>query len=554
MEMYPTYTAEGGESVYEEHDISTMPGWNRAARISSPAPPRSSFSSPPPSNRYRTSFDNVALYSASPRSPAPSSAPPAYPPVYPHPNAHSMYYGYAAQSEPSPDNYYWYAGAPPSVASSQTRYNHSPSSAPGDMYSREEVPGFFGIRAPHHHPGNSSRQAINGENLPNFPQWSRTWYDGHLSANGHAYTSVPPPDGASGWESDTLSRSGGLMPGSYGHVYGARGNVADMVKEERIRMLEKQFGKPKISHNDGGDDDNDTLDGNDDDSIEDIDLPLGAVTSQGKLVTERPKWKVGIRWLIGIVAIACFALGIGSALLIKPGLNAPAARGSIASYILYIASAITLVLLLYLFVFRPCCCDPMRKEMKMHGGSDNPLAGMVIPILSAGGGAGGKMKKKAFGKGKRGMAMMQQAPTVNLIVDPALLGIGENKYKSGRKSEEDPESNDERLPGDARRSSRRKNGVGVLGNMQMQRRWMMARKTLQLETVWDAILCIVWIAVVIVVLGFGKKCPPGGGNGWCNYYNGAIACGAIMAALLAVVLYLDYRDLKVSKKPPKPPM
>ena len=106
MEMYPTYTADEGESVYEEHDISMMQGWNRA-----PAPPRSSYSSPPPSNRYRTSFDNVALY-ASPRSPAPSSAPPAYPP------AHSMYSAYVAQSEPSPDNYYWYAGAPPSIASS----------------------------------------------------------------------------------------------------------------------------------------------------------------------------------------------------------------------------------------------------------------------------------------------------------------------------------------------------------------------------------------------------------------------------------------------------
>lgn len=538
MEMYPTYSADAGESVYEEHDIATMHGWNRT-----PAPPRSSYSSPPPSNRYRTSFDNVALYAASPRSPAPSSAPPAYPPIYPHQNAHSMYSGYAAQSEPSPDNYYWYAGVPPSIASSQTRYHHAPSSAPGDMYSREDVPGFFGVRAPHHHPGNASRQGLNGENLPNFPQWSRTWYDGHLSANGHAYTNVPPPDGASGWESDSLTRSGGVMPGTYGHVYGARGNVADMVKEERIRMLEKQFGKPKISH---GEDD-ETLDEHDeDDSVEDADLPLGAVNSRGKLVTERPKWKTGIRWLIGIVAIACFALGIGSALLIKPGLNAPAARGSIASYILYIASAITLVLILYLFVFRPCCCDPMRKEMKMGGNADNPLAGMIIPVLSANGGG---PKKKPFRKGKKGMMMMaQQAPTVNLIVDPALLGMGK-----GKRSNEDSDE-DERLPGDARRSSRRKNGLGVLGNMQMQKRWMIARKTLKLETVWDAILCVIWIAVVIVALGFGKKCPPGAGNGWCNYYNGAIACGAIMAALSAGILFLDYRDLKMSKKPPKPPM
>lgn len=572
---YPTYEQRQGqadvESVYEERDISMMyarpSAWNTGASgagPSSPLPARSSYSSPPP-QRHRASLEVGGFY-ASPRSPAPSSAPPAYPPYgeaefYSHDDVPGAFP--ATHSEPAPDDYYWYAGAPPSISSSHTRYGQAPpsqrSSAPPGAYSREDVPGFFGVRAPHHHPGHRHSSPRNGEQLPNFPQWSRTWYDGHLSANGHAYTNMPPPSGESGWESETLTRSGGV-PGSYGHVYGARA-VNDVVKEERIRMLEKQFGKPKVSHKGGaadGDEDEEE-EQVDDDRIDDADLPFGAVNSRGKLVTERPKWKLAIRWLIGLAAVACFATGIGGALLIKPGREAPASRGSIASYILYGCSAITLVVLLYLYVIRPCCCDPIRKDLKGTGGADNPLAGMVIPVLSGAGGPGGKMKNRGGpfgGKGKKNAMMMaQQAPTVNLIVDPSLLGMGGGGGRRGKKgADDDDESDDERLPGDARRSSRRKNGVGVLGNMQMQRRWMLARKTLKVETTWDAILFVIWIACVVVALAFGKKCPPGGGNGWCNYYNAAIACGAILAALLLFVLYLDYRDLTVSKKAPKPPL
>lgn len=398
--------------------------------------------------------------------------------------------------------------------------------------------GFFGISAPHHHPGHhqSSRQ---GEVLPSFPQWSRTWYDGHMSANGHAYTNVPPPPGQSGWDADSLTRSG---PSAYGHVYGQRG-MTDFVKEERMRMLEKEFGKPKMSHNGGkgGEDDEDD-EGDEDEIGDDEDLPLGSVTSTGKLITERPKWTLAIRILLGITTLAGCACGLGGALLIKTtSTNKPAPQGTIPAYLLYACSIITLLVMLYLYVFRACCCDPMRKEVKASGGPGNPLAGMVIPVLS-GGQPGGKMKKGKFGK--RGM-QQQQAPTVNLIVDPALLGMG-----GGRKREDSED--DERLPGDARRSKKRKNGLGVMGNMQMQRRWQLARSKVKLLTTWDAILCVLWIACDIVSLGLGKKCATSGG--WCEFYNAAIACGVILVVFLLGALYLDYRDLKVSQQAPKPPM
>jgi hypothetical protein len=348
-----------------------------------------------------------------------------------------------------------------------------------------------------------------------------------------------------------MTRSGGYHASPYSGL--------DVVKQERIRMLERQFGKPKISHTDTGDNDDDTqtVNGRDEDDIDDADLPLGSVNSAGELIVERPRWRLAVRSLIGVAAIACGGTGIGGALLIKPGDTSPAARGSIASFVIYGCSVVTLLVILYLYVFRRCCGDPMRKELHAAGVADNPLAGMIIPVLSG----TPQNASKGFGFGKRGrkarMMQQQQAPTVNLIVDPALLGERAGRRPKRRGDDECDENDDEcdeRLPGDARRSSRRKNGIGVLGNIQMQRRWMIARKQVKLITVWDAILCVMWVAASIVALGLGKSCPTGAGNGWCNYYNGAISCGVILAVLLVVALYFDYRDLQVSKKPPRPPM
>lgn len=621
----------GGEEddEYEERDLYGSPrpafvhqssrpqsraSFGRGAQPAYP-PPRTSFSSPPPL-RSNNSFEVGSVYSSER-----FSAPPDYPPYqrqtpqpphpHPHPHPHQPYgYGYASsprqslQSPPGayPDMYapdaqaehYWYAGAPPSVVSSGHTLTYdpytgagaagahagsSPYSGAGGAYRAEEAPSYFGVSAPHHHPGAAPPASSHphhhgraGEALPNFPQWSRTWYGGHLSADGHAYTTVPPrPGSGTGWESETMTRSGGGGGGAQHHIYGRTGGISDPVKEERMRMLEKEFGKPKIRHGGGGGDDDDDDDrtmrggeagGSDDDDDDEADLPLGSVTSRGKLVTERPRWMLGARWLMGLAALAAFACGIGGALLIKPGKNdVPATRGSAASYVVYAASAITLVALVYLHVFRPCCCDPMRRLVKPGaGGSGGPggaLGGLVIPVLSAAGQTG---KKQKMPRGKKGRMMMQQQapPTVNLIVDPTLLGGGKKSRHGGDDSSDDDDDaggyHGERLPGDARRKKRRKNGLGVVGNMQMQQRWRVARSTTKLLLIWDCVLSLVWLAAAIVAIAFQPKagaCKPGTGNGWCDFYNAAIACGVIFALTAWFTVYLGYRNLKVSSKPPR---
>ncbi len=81
---------------------------------------------------------------------------------------------------------------------------------------------MFNVTAAHHTPGGRPRPfddpraqsgARVGDPLPGFPNWSHTWYGGHLSADGHAYTMVPPGSGQSGWESETISHHRPGYPG-----------------------------------------------------------------------------------------------------------------------------------------------------------------------------------------------------------------------------------------------------------------------------------------------------------------------------------------------------
>ncbi|UZJ53195.1 hypothetical protein CBS101457_002515 [Exobasidium rhododendri] len=503
---------------------------------SSAPPARSSYSSPPHETQRGNSWDVHSLYSQDHHPLSTTSSPPGYPPLQ-QSNAyeHHLFPGAFPERESGPvpvNDYYWYAGAPPSNSSSHAY--RSPVS-----FENGSEPGFFGVSAPHHYSGHP-RASKPGEVLPDFPPWSRTWYNGDTSTNGRAYTSVPPPPGQGGWESESAPTRSGTT-GQYGHVYGQPG-MTDFVKEERIRMLEKEFGKVKGSKGQnsnekyGGDDDDD--DG--DDVIgEDEDLPLGSVTSKGRLITERPKWRTALRVSIGIITTAGCACGLGGALLVKTtSTSSPAPKGTAPAYILYACSVISLLVLLYLHVLRACCCDPMRKELKAGGDPDSLLGGMIIPVLSGGGSSDGKGKKGKYGKGA-------MPPTVNLIVDPSLLGMG-------RRNKDNDDVNDERLPGDARRSKKRKNGFGVMGNIQMQRRWRLARSKVKLFTTWDIILCILWIACDVVSLGLGKKCNVGGG--WCAFYNAAIACGVTVVVFLLGAIYFDYRDLKTSRQAPRPPM
>jgi hypothetical protein len=378
--------------------------------------------------------------------------------------------------------------------------------------------------------------------MPSLPPWSRSWHDGQKPTQESVQSSRSSHPGQTRWELGSLGRN--EASGPYGHVYG-QPRMSDSVKEERMRMLEKELGAAKVSMKPGQEERNEYDD--EDDLGDDEALALGSVTGKGRLITERPKWKRALRILLGITTVAGCACGLGGALLIKTSSStaAPAPKGTAPAYVLYACSVVTLLLLFYLFIVRACRCNPLRKELNAGSDPGNILDGMVIPVLSNGG-IGGKRGRK--GKyGRRGM-QPQGAPTVNFIVDPSFLGMGRRESRSNKDDSED----DERLPGDARRSRKRKNGLGVVGNMRMQRRWQLARRELKVVAIWDVVLCLLWIACDVICLGLGKKCTISGG--WCEFYNAAIASGVIVVAVLLGTIYLDYRDLKVSRLSPKPPI
>ncbi|KAJ1032615.1 hypothetical protein NDA16_000638 [Ustilago loliicola] len=464
--------------------------------------------------------------------------------------------------EPAPQ--YSFGLAAPSVASGHSLGGMSRQSLPVYasplMHSAasaaspaSEPPNMFNVTAAHHLPGSRERpqdpfvgggdpraqqEARVGDHLPGFPNWSRTWYGGHLSADGHAYTMVPPGSGQSGWESETLSRHG---PYPYAHPQA----INDYVKEERIRMLEKEFG-PKVKHKGkgkGADGDSD-----DDQDEQPEEIPIGGVDEKGRLKLPRNKIRITTRCFQCIVSLAAAGCGIGGFIMIRPQEKAPPS-GTMPSFVLYGVSALSTIICLWLFALKPCCRSNREPSGGAPGGAAN---GMAIPIMSGGGGAGpgGKGPKGMFGK-KKGMPM--QGTTVNLIVDPSLLG-GAGKRSSNSDSESDTDT-DETLPGEQRRRRRRKKKrqakLGLLGNMKLQARWRVARTSLKWDCAWDVVLCLMWAAAAVMALGVGKKCPSGTAEGWCNLYNGAIACAVVATVLGLVAIYCDVVGLRASKMPPK---
>ncbi|KAK0544400.1 hypothetical protein OC846_006082 [Tilletia horrida] len=410
-------------------------------------------------------------------------------------------YAYAASPPPHPIDYHQ-AGYGNSAAAGGGGYGQDPYAMPEYLYSpqphssgslappsvssgasatsthRTRHDGIFAVAAPHHsqargprssYPSHSSIQLQQqqqqlqqqmyqhsqqsgqgmavGDVLPSFPPWSMAWYAGHVSADGHAYTMVPPNgSGAGDWESDTLTSAGypayphhyrpyPVPPGAY--PYGphppasARSSLARdapqaaaadpeaqaaALKAARLRALEREFGLKVDGHPAGHDDDDDDFDDDalgllgergmdddekgdgDDDENEDALLPPGSVTSDGRFVHNHPKMRTAVGWALLLLAVFTFAIGAGGSYLIKiadPILPSSApAKGTLGSYALYVLSFFCVGISFYLVCVRPCCVEPVRRRRVagMVGGGGGPMGmpgGLVVPVLTNGGGGGG---------------------------------------------------------------------------------------------------------------------------------------------------------------------
>jgi hypothetical protein len=277
---------------------------------------------------------------------------------------------------------------------------------------------------------------------------------------------------------------------------------------------------------------------------------VGTVNAKGDLVTKGPRKRTALRAIQVLLSLAASIPAIYAALVIKTVGTPPPSR-TIAAYILYVFSVLTLLLLLYMFVFRPCCCRPKRRGGKAGGA--NPMANgmMVLPVAGL---PGGKKAKKPKGgkKGKKGQPGMPGDVQVNLIVDPNAFGRPGGDDDEDTTEDEDGEGS---VPGAfdpaaARRKRKRAKRRSVFAGLAMEEDWKRARSWAKKVTAVDVLGIILWGAVFVFIL-IGKRCPSGDFQGWCNAYNVSSAAACLLCVSFCVGTFFDVQDLAGSKASPR---
>ncbi|KAJ7582946.1 hypothetical protein C8J56DRAFT_831969 [Mycena floridula] len=448
--------------------------------------------------------------------------------------------------------------------SSQYRY---PSRRPFSLPPRSRPtssPQTVSHRYPNFHDPRFSSVEIqqpDGEiDVSQFPPWSRNWYNTPKSPP-DIYTSLPKSqfDKRSPFDpGNTMNTSpygqydydpyGYDLPStSYGHEsnrdvlpwsndppdYGQ--SIDPSMKEERLRMLEREFGPNAVQRN-----------RKDEGFVDDEGKPLiGTVNVKGQLVTQGPRKRTAARVFQILLAIAAAVPSIYAAMAIKPEKPAPPS-GTPAAYVLYVISVITLLGLLGIFVIRPCCGGSRSKS-----DPGNPMANgmMVLPVQGLPGGK--KAKGKGQKKGKKGQGGGGDVQ-VNLIVDPTMFGGGRRDEET---EEEEDESNwDGSMPGGYAGSKKKRKRApqrrSVFAGLAMEEQWKKARAWTKKVTVVDVFGLVVWGAVFVFIL-IGKRCPSGGFNGWCTAYNVSSAAAFLLCVAFGISVFFDIKDLHTSKISPR---
>ncbi|CAK5264922.1 unnamed protein product [Mycena citricolor] len=432
---------------------------------------------------------------------------------------------------------------PPSVQSHSTRNSHPASPRSANNHNH-----------PYLQPPRNSSPALD---TAHFPAWSRNWYNTNNPGTAGSRSSIPtpvsPPDmytplPHSSWGSKRTFEEDGVDPFTdssrdylpWSSEPPEYGPIDPALKEERMRMLEREFGTSSRNQ----DSSKPTAASNGEFLDADGKPLVGTVNAKGQLVTKGPKKRIALRALQIVLAGVAAVPSIYAAALIKPTPAAPPA-GTASAYVLYAFSAIFVLLLLWLFAFRPCCCAGKRR--KPAGPAANGM--MVLPVTTQNGKKGRKPKKGKHGKHGPPAAGDVQ---VNLIVDPNAFG---------RPDDLDDDSDDEYDdelgsvpggydPGAARRKRRKARRRSVFAGLAMEEAWKHARSWAKTITAVDSVGFLVWGAVFVFVM-IGKRCPSGGFQGWCNAYNVSTAAACLLWFSFGIAIFFDIQDLSGSKQSPR---
>ncbi|RPD66405.1 hypothetical protein L226DRAFT_500757 [Lentinus tigrinus ALCF2SS1-7] len=428
---------------------------------------------------------------------------------------------FPAQSRGSHPSSHSRARQEPQVASPDAEFDISqfPSFTRG-WYSRDNAPAN-----PFSPP--SSSHGHGGEDTKKRSPWDPSYTLDHdpSAEQYNPYSQSPPPSypyGSSHGAYSRSSRDQNLVPWS---ADPDERPVDPEIKEERVRMLEREFGK-----NAGKDP-----------------LPervVGSVDARGRLITEGPKKRLAVRWIQALLALTAAITSIYSGLIIKPASLPPPAQ-KLPAYVLYVLSFITLVGCTFLFLIYPCCCGARKPKDTPFTGAPGGM--MVLPVQGL---PGGKPKKK----GKKGKGPPGSSVQVNLIVDPTMFGRDPER---GRDEDEDDEDDgSSAIPGSysgassagqRRRTPKRR---GIFAGLAMEEQWKKARKVLKWGVTVDAFGMLLWGMEFVLIL-LGKRCPVGGYLGWCDAYNLGTAAACLLCLTFGLSIFFDVKDLHASRASPR---
>ncbi|KAL6305302.1 hypothetical protein BKA93DRAFT_927830 [Sparassis latifolia] len=383
--------------------------------------------------------------------------------------------------------------------------------------------------------------------IARFPPFSHAWYGNNKSPNfsdplpapgasmspfdpafpTHAYDTNPynltPPPSYPYDLNSRSSRDPNVLPWSADTP-----DVDPNVKEERMRMLEREFGK------EGKKDRED-------------ETAVGSVDNKGKLITDGPKKRLAVRLAQLLFSLTATVASIYAAGVIKPS-STPPPSGRLPLYVLYVLSIVSFLATTYVFFVYPCCCGRRSKE------KDTALQGpgglMVLPIQSLPGGKKNKRGKKKKGGGSG------DAVQVNLIVDPTMFG-GDREREGEWDEEVDDEASDFTPSGsNAGPGSPRGRGRlaakrrGIFAGLAMEAQWKRARKTLKWGMLFDIVSMILWGTEFVLIL-LGPRCPSSGYDGWCESYNLSTAASCLLCVAFGFSIFFDIKDLYASKVSPR---
>ncbi|KAG8696006.1 hypothetical protein FRC08_007419 [Ceratobasidium sp. 394] len=243
----------------------------------------------------------------------------------------------------------------------------------------------------------------------------------------------------------------------------------------------------------------------------------GDIGPDGKLISNGPRLRIAVRMLEACAATGAIAACIYAFAVPKPNPAAPPASKP-AVYVITALGFLTLLAMGYIYIIRGCC-GVGRKD------DDNGSHAMVLPISH----------HRAGGRGRKGRKQRkgQDSVQVNLIVNPSMFSSGQRESKLA--------------PGVPWTEQQAANSSGVFTSFERERARLSARKGLWWALGLDVLGAVVW-GVAFVLAMIGPRCPAGGYSGWCDAYNGGVACACIGSALFVTSGVLVGRDLMASRK------